>query len=72
MRMDGRTDTQDEFESRFLQLAKVLKILRSGHTVYSVFMGLKRRLFPYKELTDWFLQQRRSVFTARYELIQIQ
>ena len=28
----------------------------------------KRRLFPYTTLTDWFLQARRRVFTARYEL----
>jgi hypothetical protein len=29
----------------------------------------KQRLFPYTALTDWFLLTRRSVFTARYELI---
>ena len=28
----------------------------------------KQRLFPYTTLTDWFLQLRRSVFTARYGL----
>jgi len=28
----------------------------------------KERLFPYTALTDWFVYQRRSVFTARYEL----
>jgi len=28
----------------------------------------KQRLFPYTALTDWFLQLRRSVFTARYVL----
>jgi len=28
----------------------------------------KQRLFPYTPLTDWFLQHRRSVLTARYEL----
>ena len=28
----------------------------------------KQRLFPYTALTDWFVQARRSVFTARYEL----
>jgi hypothetical protein len=28
----------------------------------------KERLFSYEALTDWFLQQRRNVFTTRYEL----
>jgi len=28
----------------------------------------KQRLFPYTALTDWFVQPRRSVFTARYGL----
>ena len=28
----------------------------------------KQRLFPYTTLTDWFVEQRRSVFTARYGL----
>ena len=28
----------------------------------------KQRLFPYTALTDWFLELRRSVFTARYGL----
>jgi hypothetical protein len=29
----------------------------------------KQRLFHCTALTDWFLEPRRSVFTARYELI---
>jgi len=28
----------------------------------------KQRLLPYTTLTDWFLEQRRSVFTATYGL----
>jgi hypothetical protein len=46
-------------------------ILRSAHTVYLwVLCGSenKQRLFPYTTLTDWFLQPRRCVFTARYGL----
>ena len=46
-------------------------ILRSAHTVYlCVLCGSenKQRLFPCTALTDWFLQPRRRVFTARYEL----
>ena len=45
--------------------------LRSAHTVcLCVLCGSqnKQRLFPYTALTDWFLQPRRSVFTARYGL----
>ena len=41
------------------------------HTVYlCVLCGFenKQPLFPYTALTDWFLYQRRSVFTARYGL----
>jgi len=48
-----------------------LKILRPAHTVYlCVLCGSqnKQRLFPYTTLTDWFLQPRRRVFTALYEL----
>jgi len=46
-------------------------IPRSAHTVYlCVLYGPqnKQRLFPYIALTDWFVQPRWSVFTARYEL----
>ena len=46
-------------------------ILRSAHTVYlCVLCGSvnKQRLFPYTALTDWFVQPRWSVFTARYGL----
>jgi hypothetical protein len=46
-------------------------IVRSAHTVcLCVLCGSqnKQRLFPYTALTDWFLQPRRSVFTARYEM----
>ena len=48
-----------------------LQIPRSAHTVYlCVLCGSenKRRLFPYTTLTGWFVQRRRSVFTARYGL----
>ena len=50
---------------------KIQQLLRSAHTVYlCVLCGSqnKQRLFPYTALTDWFLQQRQSVFTARYGL----
>ena len=46
-------------------------VLRSAHKVYlCVLCGSqnKQRLFPYTALTDWFLQQRWSVFTERYGL----
>ena len=46
-------------------------ILRSVHTVYlCVLRGSenKQRLFHCTALTGWFLQLRRSVFTARYVL----
>jgi hypothetical protein len=46
-------------------------ILRSAHTVYlCVLCGSenKQRLFRCTALTDWFLQPRRIMFTARYGL----
>jgi hypothetical protein len=45
--------------------------LGSAHTLYSCVLCRsenKQRLFHYTALTDWFLQPRRSVFTARYGL----
>jgi hypothetical protein len=35
----------------------------------TIFYGAhnKRRLFPHTAVTNWFLEQRRNVFTARYE-----
>jgi hypothetical protein len=47
------------------------QILASSHTVYlCVLYGTesKRRLFLYTAFTDWFLQPRPRVFTARYGL----
>jgi hypothetical protein len=47
------------------------QILQSAYTVYlCVLCGSenKQRLFLYTTLTDWFLQPRWSVFTARYGL----
>ena len=46
-------------------------ILRSAHIVHLCVLYRsqnKQRLFPYTTLTDWFLELRRSVFTARYGL----
>ena len=46
-------------------------ILRSAHTVYlcvSCGSDNKQRLLHFTALTGWFLQLRRSVFTARYVL----
>jgi len=54
-----------------VRTGSLYKILRSAHTVYlCVLCGSenKQRLFPYTAFTNWFLQQRRSVFTARYGL----
>jgi hypothetical protein len=39
------------------------------HLCISVGSYRKQRLFPYTALTGWFLQPRRSVFTARYGLL---
>jgi len=36
--------------------------------VFCVDLRKKQQLFPYTNLADWFLQDRRSVFTARYGL----
>jgi len=52
---DQQTDRHD---ASFGVLRKLLKILRSAHTVYlCVLCGYenKHRLFPYTALTDWFL-----------------
>ena len=50
------------------------KFLHSSHSMQlSVLYGLqnKKRLFPYTKLTDLLLQSRRSVFTAQYEIVQV-
>jgi len=56
----------------FLSILRTsLKIPRSAHPVnlYDLCGSQnKQLLFPYTALTDWFLQPRRSVFTARYGL----
>jgi len=56
MRMDGRTDTHDEVDSRFSQSAKALTILRSTHTVYSVCYGSQSNsgYFPIQNLLTGF------------------
>jgi hypothetical protein len=33
-----------------------------------MYVDLKQRLFRYTAVTDWYLQQKQCVFTARYEL----
>ena len=52
-----------------LQEINIISIFFSSHCI-CVLCGSqnKQPLFPYTTLTDWFLKQRRSVFTARYGL----
>jgi hypothetical protein len=53
----------------------VKEILRSAHTLnfYDICNGYCKepRLFPCTTLTNWFLERRQSVFTARYVLLSL-
>jgi hypothetical protein len=62
---------QSQLVNLFTTTCNIKKILRSAHTVYLCFLygsRNKQHLFLHAALTVWFLQLRRRVFTARYEV----
>ena len=63
---DGRTDGNDEADSRSSHFANAPKNSTFSHTDCG--SQNKQPLFPYTTLTGWFVQPRQCVFTARYGL----